>query len=70
MWRDNDEVGYTAQIELCGILQSYGCTVYVLPDIVLAAKPLKWDAADALVEGMDASGLQALLARFTPAPQV
>lgn len=66
IWRDNDESGKKAEQEVCGILAGLGCKVKLLADDALTGKPEKWDAADALAEGMTPAEFRTFLEGFIP----
>lgn len=46
IWRDNDEPGKKAEIEICKILSELGCRIKIFNNTALASKPVGWDAAD------------------------
>ena len=55
IWRDNDMTGKAAEMELLPILKGLDCNIRIIPDEALKDKKSKWDAADALEEGMTQS---------------
>jgi hypothetical protein len=67
IWPDNDEAGATLAVRVRPVLEALGCVVTSIE--IPQGKTAKWDAADAVAEGLD---VVAILRRTVsePAPQV